>query len=140
MSYSEFSMNFGLIWSSLALLLLLIAWRDGANRRIPRHRFLMIFMVVGSWLFVVSYLLRYLIPGELPHFPGTLVFVWLIIHGSIALIPFIGGALMVWARLHKGNSSLAQHVNQHHRRNGRIVVAAWAFTHIGGIGNYVMLS
>lgn len=140
MNYTELSMNFGLIWSSLALGFLWLAWRDAVNRNIGRHRLLMIIMVVGSWLFVVSYLLRYIIPGESPELPSTAMLIWLIIHGSIALIPFIGGTLMVWARLHKGSSLLAMHINQNHPRYGSIVVPAWFFTHIGGITNYWLLS
>lgn len=100
----------------------------------------MIMMVIGSWLFVVSYLLRYLIPGEMPQLPSPIMLVWLSIHGSIALIPLVGGSLMAWARMHKGQAPLAQRINQNHQKLGKTIVPIWLFTHIGGIANYWLLS
>ncbi len=140
MNYTELSMNYGVIWSSVALVLLMLAKRDAVNNNISRHRFLMILMVVCSWIFVVSYLLRYVIPGELPQLPSTVMIIWLVIHGSIAFIPLVGGSLMVWARLHKGDAPLAQRINQNHRRYGKIIIPIWLFTLLGGIANYWLLS
>ncbi|VAW85798.1 hypothetical protein MNBD_GAMMA18-829 [hydrothermal vent metagenome] len=139
MTFTQLSVNFGLLWSILAIGLLLLAWRDAVNGRTQRHRIIMILMVVGSWTFVISYLLRYLIPGEMPQLPDPLMLTWLTIHGSIALIPLVGSTLMLWARFHKGDSPLAQRINQKHRRMGRIFIPLWLFTHAGGIANYGLL-
>ena len=140
MNYTELSMTYGVFWSSIGLALLIIAWYSARNGNTAVHRMLMITMVVGSWLFVVSYLLRYVIPGEMPQLPGTMMIIWLMIHGSIALIPLVGGTLMGWARMHKGDSPLAARFNQNHQRYGRIFIPIWLFTHLGGIANYYMLS
>ncbi len=140
MSFTELSMNFGLGWSVLSIGFLLLAWYDATQSNSSRHRTIMIFMVLGSWLFVISYLLRYLIPGEMPSLPDPLMLTWLTVHGSIALIPSIGGPLMIWARYQKGGSPLAQRINQSHRKIGRIIIPIWLFTHMGGITNYWLLS
>ncbi len=140
MSFTELSMNFGLGWSVLSIVFLLLAWYDATHSNSSRHRTIMIFMVLGSWLFVISYLLRYLIPGEMPSLPDPLMLTWLTVHGSIALIPSIGGPLMIWARYQKGGSPLAQRINQSHRKIGRIIIPVWLFTHMGGIANYWLLS
>ncbi len=139
MSFTELSMNFGLGWSLLSIVFLLLAWYDATQSNTSRHRTIMIFMVLGSWLFVISYLLRYLIPGEMPSLPDPLMLTWLTVHGSIALIPSIGGPLMIWARYQKRDSSLAQRINQQHRKIGRIIIPVWLFTHLGGITNYWLL-
>ncbi|MCF6217951.1 MAG: DUF420 domain-containing protein [Gammaproteobacteria bacterium] len=139
MSFTELSMHYGLGWSLLSIIFLLLAWYDATQSNTSRHRTIMIFMVLGSWLFVISYLLRYLIPGEMPSLPDPLMLTWLTVHGSIALIPSIGGPLMIWARYQKGDSSLAQRINQQHRKIGRIIIPVWLFTHMGGIANYWLL-
>lgn len=140
MNYTEISMTYGFYWSCLGLGLLLIAWYHAAKGSKMVHRLLMILMIVGSWVFVVSYLLRYVIPGEMPQLPEPLMVAWLAFHGSLALIPLVGGTLMAWARMHKGNAPLAAKFNQNHQRYGRIFIPIWLFTHLGGIANYYILS
>jgi uncharacterized membrane protein YozB (DUF420 family) len=137
-NYTQYFQNFGLAWGVIALVLLILAWRAAVNGNIVRHRTLMIVLMAGTWLFVVSYLSRYVIPGVEPKIPTSLI-PWIMFHGTVALIPFVGGSLMVWARLSKGNSDLKVKINQSHRRYGRILLPLWVITLLGGIANYWLI-
>ena len=134
--YGRLFLDLTLAWGVLSLLLLIIAWRKAAKRNIADHKMLMIMLTVGSWLFVFSYLLHYIIPGlSLPAIPRSLV-PWFAIHGTVALIPLFGATALVYARI-KGSKDAF--LNRHHRLLGRIAAGLWCFTHLGGMVNIWLL-
>ncbi len=134
--YGRLFLDLTLAWGVLSLLLLIIAWRKAAKRNIADHKMLMIMLTVGSWLFVFSYLLHYIIPGlSLPAIPRRLV-PWFAIHGTVALIPLFGATALVYARI-KGSKDAF--LNRHHRLLGRIAAGLWCFTHLGGMVNIWLL-
>ncbi len=53
-------------WGVLSLGLLWIAWRAAPAKKWPLHRNLMVFLTVGAWVFIASYLLRYKQAGAMP--------------------------------------------------------------------------
>ena len=135
--YSKIFMYVGLFWGIISLCLLISAWRLAIKKDVTRHRFIMILLTAGAWLFIASYLLRYYLPGYTAlEVPRHLV-PWLALHGTIGLVPFFGATTLVWARLRSNSTS---HLNRHHRFYGRVIVSIWCFTHIGGILNFFLFN
>lgn len=136
MSYGQLFGYASLSWAVISLALLWIAWRAVAAEKLRLHRTLMVLMTAGAWLFIAGYLARYRQPGALPEIdPAYLP--WLALHGTLGLVPLFGATTLVIARFRqrRGNQP-PSHLNRHHRRYGRLFVAVWAFTHVGGIVNY----
>ncbi|MBA1330301.1 hypothetical protein QQ73_03665 [Candidatus Endoriftia persephone str. Guaymas] len=130
-SYQTLFTYFSLSWALIAIALLLIAWRAVRAGKIRLHRNLMMTVTAGAWLFVALYLLRYRYPELKAEVPPEYVG-WIAFHGSVALLPLIGAALLIAARLLAGPDS---HFNRHHRRYGRLLIPLWLFTHLGGLVN-----
>jgi len=125
-----------LIWAVLSLPLLFIAWWSAARGNTATHRGLMIFLTLAAWVFIISYLMQYRSPGEITPVPPEYV-PWVAIHGTVGLLPLIGASILVWARLfQRRHPDSRLHLNRRHRIYGRVVIALWAFTHLGGIVNY----
>ncbi|MAE94476.1 MAG: hypothetical protein CL910_07440 [Deltaproteobacteria bacterium] len=123
------------LWGVVSLGLLWLAWRAAVARRWSLHRNLMIFLTLGAWVFITSYLLRYGQPGAMPEIDPAYI-PWLAIHGTLGLVPLFGASLLVISRLRHGPS--ASHLNRHHRLYGRSLMIVWVFTHLGGIANYFL--
>ena len=135
--YSKIFMYVGLLWGIISLCLLIVAWRLAIRNEVRRHRFIMIFLTAGAWLFIASYLLRYTLPGYTAlEVPRHLV-PWLAFHGTMGLIPLFGATTLVWARLRADKTS---HLNRYHQLYGRILVSIWCFTHMGGILNFFLFT
>ena len=132
-------LHLSMIWGVIALTLLMVAWRMAATGNIHRHKQIMIFLTIGAWLFVGNYLIAYE-AGTIPKVPPELM-VWLSIHGTVAMFPIIGAIVLIVARLrtHR-NSSRVNHINHYHRIYGRVLMALWVFTHIGGFVNYYLFA
>ena len=136
MEQGRLFLHLTLAWGVLSLLLLIIAWRKAVRRDIADHKMLMIMLTFGSWIFFVSYLLHYIIPGfNLPEVPNKLI-PWFAIHGTVALIPLFGAAALIYTRL-KGSKDAF--LNRHHKLLGSITAAIWFFTHLGGFVNFWLL-
>ncbi|VAX11651.1 hypothetical protein MNBD_GAMMA26-38 [hydrothermal vent metagenome] len=133
-TYSEIFMLIGLIWAVIATGLLIVAWRAARSGDIARHRLIMIISTLAAWVFIAGYILRYRFADSVPQIPLEYI-PWFAIHGTVAMIPFIGATCLVWARLSK-SCSPAHHLNLHHIRYGRVLILLWCFTHLGGIANF----
>ncbi len=128
--------HLSLIWAVLSLVLLFVAVRSAARGNTTLHRGLMIFLTLAAWVFIISYLMRYRSPGEISAVPPEYV-PWVAIHGTVGLAPLIGASMLVWARLFQRRRPDSRlHLNRRHAIYGRVTVALWVFTHIGGIVNY----
>lgn len=133
--YSKMFMYVGLLWGIVSFFLLIVSWRLAIRNEIRRHRFIMVILTMGAWLFIASYLLRYYLPGYTAlEVPRHLV-PWLAFHGTMGLLPIFGATAMVWARLRADTES---HLNRRHRIYGRVLVPIWCFTHIGGMLNFFL--
>lgn len=130
------------VWGITALTLLMVAWWRARQGDRKRHRLLMIFLTIGAWLFVLSYLLRYYIPGSAPPAIPRHLISWFAIHGTMGMFSLISVTLVVWSRVSQGRRlcNIHQHLNSHHTLYGRILIGIWALTHVGGIANYWLLS
>lgn len=129
-------LHLAITWGVLSFLLLIVAWRKGAKGNRADHKMLMIMLTVGSWLFVLSYLLHYIIPGyNIPAVPRSYV-PWFAIHGTVALFPLFGATALIYARIGCSEESL---LNRHHRLLGRVTAGLWCFTHLGGFVNFWLL-
>lgn len=127
--------HLSLVWAVIALVLLVIAWRHAVKGNTKYHRRLMIFLTAGAWVFIVSYILQYQSSARISVPPEYIP--WLALHGTIGLIPLLGASMLVLARLWQARHPQAQlHLNRQHKRYGRILIALWVFTHLGGIANY----
>ncbi len=123
----------GSVWSLIALGLLGWAWLAARAGAFRRHAGLMTFLIVAAWVFAALYLLHFRFPSLLPPVPAQLL-PWIYVHGSIGMLPLVLGPLLIWAR-RRPAAGLAAAVNRRHRLLGRIAVAAWVFTHLGGLWN-----
>ena len=133
--YSKIFMYAGLLWGVISFCLLIAAWLLAVRRDIKNHRFIMIILTVGAWIFILSYLLRNYLPGATAiEIPRHLV-PWIAFHGTLGLVPLFGSTMLVFARLRRGPTS---HINRLHRLYGRVLVPIWCFTHIGGILNFFL--
>ena len=96
----------------------------------------MVILTAGAWLFILSYLLRYFIPGYTsPAIPRHLI-PWFALHGTVGLLPLFGATALVHARLKNQEKGF---LNRRHKRLGRITASLWCFTHLGGIVNFWLL-
>ncbi len=139
--YSFLFLNISFIWGLIALGLLLVAWQAARQGKIGRHRLLMGILTAAAWLFIAVYSLRYRYPEYIPQIPEEYI-PWMAVHGTIALIPLFGATALLWARLKERRRPPQQqrgHLNRHHRVYGRIILALWCFTHLGGIANFWLL-
>lgn len=130
------------VWGVIAMTLLLIAWWCAHQRYCNWHRRLMLFLTIGAWLFILSYMFRYYMTDSgAPAIPKQLI-LWFAIHGTIGIFSLISVTLLVWSRVGQGKwfGSLHQHLNRHHVIYGRVLVVVWTLTHIGGIANYYLLN
>lgn len=137
-AYAKIFFLIGVFWGITAFMLLIAAWRAAAVRNTRLHRPLMVFLTVGAWAFISTYLLRYSYPDEFSlNVPSHLV-PWIAVHGTIALLPLFGATLLVWARFSGSGETggISFHFNRHHRFYGRVIAALWLFTHAGGIFNF----
>ncbi len=136
MDYGRLFLQLTLAWGVLSLFLLILAWRKAAGKNIAVHKMLMIMLTVGAWLFVFSYLLRFIIPGyNAAEIPQSLI-PWFAIHGTVAVFPLFGATALIYARIKGSNEAF---LNRHHRLFGRIAAALWCFTHLGGMVNIWLL-
>ncbi|MDH3976460.1 MAG: DUF420 domain-containing protein [Deltaproteobacteria bacterium] len=136
MAYGKFFLQFSAAWGMLSLLLLIVAWRKAARGKAAAHKTLMIFLTAGAWLFIMSYLLRYFLPGYTPpHIPGKLI-PWFALHGTVGLFPLFGASALLYARLRSPKNAF---LNGNHKPLGRVTALLWCFTHIGGIVNIWLL-
>lgn len=134
--YGRLFLDLTLAWGLLSLFLLIVAWRKAVKGNRADHSMLMIMLTVGSWLFVVSYLLQYIIPGyKLPDIPRSLV-PWFAIHGTVACFPLFGATALIYSRT---RSSKEAFLNRHHKLLGRVTAGLWCFTHLGGLVNIWLL-
>ncbi len=126
------------VWAVIALVLLVVAWWLARTGRIVLHRSIMILLTAGAWIFIVNYLLAQRYGGEVRPFPREYI-PWIAVHGSMGLVPLIGGTCLVAGRLMTGRNGFSAHFNRHHKAYGRTVIAVWLFTHLGGIFNAIYL-
>ena len=134
--YGRLFLHLTFAWGVLSLLLLIIAWRKAATGNRTDHKMLMIMLTIGSWLFVLSYILHNIIPGlSIPAIPPRFV-PWFAIHGTVALLPLFGATALIYARIKGSNEAF---LNRHHRLLGRIAAALWCFSHLGGMVNIWLL-
>lgn len=130
----------GAFWAIIALVLLFWAWRLARRERYVEHKRLMIFLTLVAWLFLLIYILKTAVFNVEPvHVPDHLV-PWIAIHGTLGLIPALATPIILWSRL-TGSGFLKgfhRHLNGHHGHYGRIVVAVWALTHVGGVINFLL--
>ena len=140
-SYAQYFLIAATVWGVIAMTLLLTAWWCAYQRCCKWHRRLMIFLTIGAWLFLLSYMIRYYTPGNTPPAIPTHLSLWFAIHGTMGMFSLISVTLVVWSRVSRGQWSrnLHQHFNRHHILYGRILVVVWTLTHMGGIANYWLL-
>ena len=125
-------------WAVIALVLLIVAWRQARVGKIALHRNIMILLTAGAWIFVINYMFAQRYGGELEPFPSEYI-PWIAFHGSLGLVPFIGATCLIVGRLMKGRNRFSAHFNQHHQAYGRTFIVVWFFTHLGGIFNAFFL-
>jgi uncharacterized membrane protein YozB (DUF420 family) len=126
------------IWAVISFTLLIFAWRLAVAGKITLHKNLMIFLTTGAWVFIASYLFQRPYGTEVTSLPGEYI-IWIAFHGTVGLIPLIGATCLVVSRIRmKGNGS-ESHLNRHHKLYGRIFIALWVFSHLGGIFNAFLL-
>ena len=136
MNYSQVFGFLSLVWGVISLALLWIAWRAIVAEKLRLHRNLMVLLTVGAWLFIAGYLAHYRQPSTLPQMDPAYV-PWIALHGTLGLVPLVGATVLVSARYRqRADTRTVLHLNRHHRRYGRVFLAVWAFTHVGGIVNY----
>ena len=136
MDYGRLFLQLTLAWGVLSLFLLILAWRKAAGGNTAVHRMLMIMLTVGAWLFVLSYLLRFIIPGyNAPDIPKRLI-PWFVIHGTVGTFILLGATALVYARIRGSKEAF---LNRHHRLIGRVTAGLWCFTHLGGLVNIWLL-
>ncbi len=127
-------------WAFIALGLLAIAWRAARAKNIGLHRNIMVFLTFAAWLFFTIYLLRYRYPELTLAIPPEFI-PWIALHGTVALFPLLGSALMVFSRWREQRSPHRSfHFNRYHKQYGRVLILLWAFTHLGGIFNAYLFS
>ena len=132
-------LHLSMIWGIIALTLLIYAWRLAVQGNYLRHKQIMIFLTVGAWVFVINYLVQYE-TGRIPDIPPGLM-VWMSIHGIVGMVPIVGAIVLIVVRyLAQRSSKKIQHINHYHRVYGRVLVALWVFTHLGGFANYFIFS
>ena len=138
MQHGQLFAQVSVAWGCLSLFLLWLAWRAAAAETWRLHRNLMCFLTAGAWIFIASYLVRYRQPDALPEIDPAYV-PWLALHGTLGLVPLLGATVLVLARLRQREARApASHFNRHHRLYGRLFIALWVFTHLGGIANYFL--
>jgi uncharacterized membrane protein YozB (DUF420 family) len=125
-------------WAVVALALLIIAWWLARIGRTGLHRNIMVFLTIGAWIFVVNYIFLQRYAGDLASFPREYV-PWMALHGSLGLIPLFGATCLIAGRLIAGKNKFNVHFNRHHKSYGRIFIAIWFFSHLGGIFNAFFL-
>lgn len=130
----------GFIWAVIALILLLNAWESARKGNIVRHQLIMMILTLGGWIFILGYLVRYRFPEYIPNVPPEYI-PWLAFHGSVGIVTLIGATYLVWGRLTQSRTPNRQsHVNKYHQIYGRIFIALWGFTHLGGLVNFFLFS
>jgi len=135
-TYSDIFMLTGFIWAIIATGLLIVAWRAARCGNIVRHRLIMLISTLAAWIFIIGYVLRYRFADSIPQIPPEYI-PWFALHGTVAMIPFLGATCLVWARFRgRRNPSCNSHFNQNHARYGRVLIPLWCFTHLGGIANF----
>jgi uncharacterized membrane protein YozB (DUF420 family) len=127
------------IWAVVAIVLLIFSWRLARAGKIRVHKTLMTLLALGAWVFVASYLFtqRYGDAAAIP-FPKEHV-IWMAVHGTIGLIPLVGATCLIVSRVRSKGNYRSTHLNRNHEYYGRVIVAIWLFTHLGGIFNAVFL-
>ncbi len=131
--------NAGII--SIALITDLLGYRAIKNRRITRHRNLMVFTAVLFFLFLSLYLLRMSNIG-LTEFPGGELFYiylylpFLLIHMVLAsvCIPLVIYCLTI--ALYLGRNGVSETM---HPRIGNYAVSLWGISFVFGLMVYLML-
>ena len=139
--YTKIFFYGGFAWALVSTALLFVAWWFIRHGQVVRHKTVMIILVVGGWLFVSSYVLRYRIPDFIHIEVPRNMIPWLAFHGTIGLIPLIGATFLIWSRLTGGDfeTGLRAHLNRNHRKYGLTFLFLWVFTHFGGIANFFLL-
>jgi len=126
------------VWGFLSLGLLWIAWRAAVAKKWSLHRNLMVLLILGAWVFIAGYLLRYRQPGAAPEIDPAYI-PWLALHGTLGLVPLVGATMLVVSRYRRYRQGVGvSHLNRHHRIYGRVLILVWVFTHVGGIVNYFL--
>ncbi len=134
----EFFLVSGVLWSVIAMLLLWVAWRAARRGNIRIHKRIMIIVTAGAWIFIEIYIMSHRYPQLAVEVPTEFI-PWIILHGSIGVLPVVGATMLLLARWRNANpSEWLGHFNTHHRTYGRVLIGLWVFTHIGGIGNGIL--
>lgn len=126
----------GMIWSVIAMALLLFAWRAARQGNKRQHQVIMVFLTLAAWGFIVIYLMGYGNKDAVPSIPAKYI-PWIALHGSIALIPLIGATVLVISRFREKRKKRdsQSHLQKYHKIYGRVFIFLWLFTHVGGIIN-----
>lgn len=98
----------------------------------------MVLLTIGAWVFILNYIFLQRYGGDFASFPREYV-PWIALHGSLGLVPLFGATCLVAGRLTAGKTRFSAHFNRHHKSYGRILIAIWVFTHLGGIFNAFFL-
>ena len=136
-NFSEIFIVIGHIWAPSAILLIIYAWIIARREKESLHKAIMIFLVVGGWLFLIFYLVgsRY----DRPHVEelSSALLAWVIIHGTAALLALLGATVLAVARLvadDEAPGSLGS-INRSHKVFGSVIAVLWMLTHAGGLIN-----
>jgi len=121
-------------WAFLAMILLITSWRLARAGKTTAHRNIMILLTIGAWVFIINYIFMQRYSEGHGSIPREYI-PWIAFHGTLGLIPLIGATCLVASRMMTGGHRLAGHFNRQHKLYGRIFIAIWCFTHLGGMFN-----
>jgi uncharacterized membrane protein YozB (DUF420 family) len=127
------------IWAIISFTLLVLAWRMAVAKKIRLHRNLMIVLTTGAWIFIANYLFLRPYSGEALTVPREYI-IWMAFHGTAGLIPLIGATCLVVSRIRRRGSRPESYLNRQHKFFGRVIIALWLFSHLGGIFNAFLLN
>jgi uncharacterized membrane protein YozB (DUF420 family) len=127
------------VWAVISFTLLLIAWRMAVAGKTKIHKYLMIFLTSGAWVFIASYLIQRPYGIADISLPREFI-IWIAFHGTLGLILLIGATCLVVSRLRIKDNRPESHLNRHHKLYGKVFIVLWLFSHIGGVFNAFYLS
>ena len=138
MSFLEIFIVVGHIWALSAILLIVYAWIAARKEKKLLHKWVMLFLVAGGWLFLIFYLICSVYDKPPVDELGVWLTVWVMIHGTVALMALIGATVLAVARLitdDEAEEGLLGRINSRHKVFGSIIAVLWMLTHIGGLIN-----
>lgn len=127
------------VWAAISFALLVFAWRLAVAGKTTLHKYLMIFLTFGAWVFIASYLFQRPYGTEVISLPREFI-IWIALHGTVGLIPPIGAICLVTSRIRMKGNHRESHLNRHHKLYGRVFIVLWLFSHVGGVFNAFFLS